>query len=55
VILITAHLVDPGVAKSLATPADAVVLPSPASLFGKGQTEEGKASGTDAKPGFVLP
>jgi len=29
VVLITTHLVDPGVARNLASPADAVVLPSP--------------------------
>jgi pilus assembly protein CpaC len=61
VVLITTHLVDPGVARSLATPADAVVLPSPTALFGNGQTEgpnSGKAgAATTGNPsnGYVLP
>jgi pilus assembly protein CpaC len=56
VVLITTHLVDPGVARSLASPADAVVLPSPVSLFGEGKTELGGGSPNSNQPsGFVLP
>jgi pilus assembly protein CpaC len=54
VVLITTHLVDPGVARNLASPADAVVLPSPASLFGQGKTEEKPGAGSTSS-GYVLP
>ena len=58
VVLITARLVDPGVARNLASPTDALVLPSPKSLFLDGKLEEtpGAASPGAANPsGFVLP
>jgi pilus assembly protein CpaC len=61
VVLITTHLVDPSVARSLATPADAVVLPSPVNLFGNGQVEGGNGANTGARApgspanGYVLP
>jgi hypothetical protein len=56
--MITTHLVDPGVVRSLASPADAVVLPSPVTLFGEGKTEQGSggsAPGSNQPSGFVLP
>ena len=55
VVLITTRLVDPGVARSLASPADAVVLPSPLSLFGKGNLEESTGAGANNSSGYVLP
>jgi pilus assembly protein CpaC len=58
VVMITTHLVDPGVVRSLASPADAVVLPSPVTLFGEGKTEQGSggsAPGSNQPSGFVLP
>ena len=59
VVLITARLVDPGIARNLASPTDAVVLPSPFSLFGQGKLEEGTppaaGPGTANPSGFVLP
>jgi len=60
VVLITTHLVDPSIVRNLASPADAVVLPSPVSLFGEGKTEQ-SAGGPNVNPsqgpsnGYVLP
>jgi pilus assembly protein CpaC len=55
VVLITAHLVDPAVAKNFVSPADAVVLPTPLHLFGNGETEGKPANGNDTTHGYVLP
>jgi pilus assembly protein CpaC len=62
VVLITTHLVEPGVVRSLVTPADAVVLPNPVTLFGNGKTEGGSganaggaAAGSAPANGYVLP
>ncbi len=58
VVMITTHLVDPGVARSIASPTDAVVLPSPGALFGEGKTEQGANAGAATQGstnGFVLP
>lgn len=54
VVLITAHLVDPGIAQNLTSPADALVLPSPRGLFGNGNIE-GTAAGASQQTGYVLP
>jgi len=58
VVMITTHLVDPSVARSIASPTDAVVLPSPGALFGEGKTEQGANGGAamqGSTNGFVLP
>ncbi len=60
VVLVTARLVDPGLARTLALPTDSIVLPSPRTLFLDGKLEEipaggAPASGTANPSGFVLP
>jgi pilus assembly protein CpaC len=60
VVLITARLVDPGIARNLASPTDTLVLPSPRTLFLDGKLEEtppgGAPAPTTSNPsGFVLP
>jgi pilus assembly protein CpaC len=60
VVLITARLVDPGIATTLASPTDALVIPSPKTLFFDGNLEElppgaPAAAGTANPSGFVLP
>jgi pilus assembly protein CpaC len=58
VVMITTHLVDPSVARSIASPTDAVILPSPGALFGEGKTEQGASGGAATQGstnGFVLP
>jgi pilus assembly protein CpaC len=60
VVLITARLVDPGVARTFASPTDALVIPSPKSLFLDGKLEQTPAGGAGAPgtanpSGFVLP
>src|SRR6266446_1415008 len=57
VVLITARLVDPGIARNLASPTESVILPSPFSLFGEGKLEGGTpppaGPGTANPSGFV--
>ena len=56
IVLITAHLVDPAVAKNFVTPADAVVLPTPLTLFGNGQVEGAPAPpGNNSSQGYIVP
>jgi pilus assembly protein CpaC len=56
VVLITARLVDPGIARNLASPTDSLVIPSPKTLFLDGKIEETPAGQGTANPsGFVLP
>ena len=57
VVLITARLVDPGIARNLASPTDSLVVPSPRTLFLDGKIEEtpAGAQGTANPSGFVLP
>ena len=59
VVLITAHLVDPGIARNLAAPTDSLVIPTPLQLFGNGKTEQGgipnAGAATNTSRGFVLP
>jgi pilus assembly protein CpaC len=59
VVLITTRLVDPGIARNLASPTDSLVIPSPKSLFLDGKLEETPAPGGAAPAsnpsGFVLP
>ena len=60
VVLITARLVDPGIARNLASPTDSLILPSPKTLFLDGKLEETPAGaagapGTTNPSGFVLP
>ena len=57
VVLITTRLVDPGIARNLASPTDSLVIPSPKSLFLDGKLEETPAGsqGTANPSGFVLP
>ncbi len=57
VVLITARLVDPGIARNLASPTDSLVIPSPKTLFLDGKLEEtpAGAQGTANPSGFVLP
>jgi pilus assembly protein CpaC len=57
VVLITARLVDPGIARNLASPTDALVVPSPKTLFLDGKLEETPAGAPgNANPsGFVVP
>jgi pilus assembly protein CpaC len=60
VVLITTHLVDPSIARNIASPTDAVVLPSPVTLFGEGKPEQ-PVGGPNPNPsqgpsnGYVLP
>jgi pilus assembly protein CpaC len=62
VILITARLVDPGIATNLASPTSPVVIPSDLSLFGYGNIEGYPPGGPPANApkanpssGFVVP
>jgi pilus assembly protein CpaC len=61
VVLITARLVDPGIARNLASPTDTLVIPSPNTLFLNGRIEETPAGAATPAPatanpsGFVLP
>jgi pilus assembly protein CpaC len=56
VVLITTRLVDPGIARNLASPTDSLVIPSPKTLFLDGKIEETPAGQGTANPsGFVLP
>jgi pilus assembly protein CpaC len=60
VVLITARLVDPGVARNFASPTDALVIPSPKTLFLDGNLEQtptgaAAAPGAANPSGFVLP
>lgn len=60
VVLVTARLVDPGIARNLASPTDTLVVPSQRSLFLDGKLEgtpagASGAAGTANPSGFVLP
>jgi pilus assembly protein CpaC len=57
VVLVTARLVDPGIARNLASPTDSLVVPSPKTLFLDGKLEEVPAGvpGNANPSGFVLP
>jgi pilus assembly protein CpaC len=57
VVLITTRLVDPGIARNLASPTDSLIMPSPKTLFLDGKLEETSpgAQGTANPSGFVLP
>jgi pilus assembly protein CpaC len=56
VIIITAHVVQPTVAKNLTTPVDNLVLPTPLEQFGNGTIEKSApAPQTNDKQGYVLP
>ena len=60
VVLITARLVDPGIARNLTSPTDTLVVPSQRSLFLDGNLEGTPAggpggAGTTNPSGFVLP
>jgi pilus assembly protein CpaC len=57
VVLITARLVDPGIARNLASPTDSLVIPSEKTLFLDGKLEETPANpaGNPNPSGFVLP
>jgi pilus assembly protein CpaC len=56
VVLITVHLVDPGLTANLASPAGTLVIPTEGELFGKGNVEGGAASGGAGNgSGYVLP
>ena len=61
VVIVTVHLVEPGSAQRLASPADTLVLPTDVELFGEGRTEGLTPIGQtnnlqpDNSTGFVLP
>ncbi|MBN9587532.1 MAG: hypothetical protein BGN85_05645 [Alphaproteobacteria bacterium 64-11] len=59
VVIITAHLVQPTLAKNLATPLSNLVLPTPSEHFGQGKVEdEGNnpaGTGEDQNHGYMLP
>jgi pilus assembly protein CpaC len=58
VMIVTAHLVEPTVAKNLTTPVDGVVLPTPLEHYGTGDIEgpsAAPAAGTKDNQGYVLP
>jgi pilus assembly protein CpaC len=58
VIIITAHLVQPAMAKSLSTPLDTLVLPTPLEHLGTGDVEkqdDEKSLQTRENQGYVLP
>jgi pilus assembly protein CpaC len=56
VVIVTVRLVEPGSAQRLASPADALILPTEMELLGEGNTEGlAPAAPSDNSTGFVLP
>lgn len=58
VVIVTVRLVEPGSSQRLASPADALILPTEMELLGEGKTESRDsvpAAQSDNATGFVLP